>query len=167
MAVVNTKSTVITNADATARTLTSSKITGGMYLREAVGTVEVAAADDNDSVYRFVRVPSNARITSVERANDAITGGTDYNIGVHKTAADGGAVVSDNLFGDAIDMSSASAFQDITYETTAANISKVEQELWQLLGLTTDPGLMYDITATGIAVGSGAGTIALRVRGSW
>ncbi len=167
MAVANTKSTIITNADATPPVLTSSKITGGMYLRETVGTVETAAADDDNSVYRFVRVPSNARISSVEIANDAITAGTDYNIGVHRTAADGGAVVSDNLFGDAIDCSSARAFTNVTYETTAANISKVEQELWQLLGLTTDPGVMYDITATGITVGSAAGTISLRVRGAW
>lgn len=167
MAVANTKSTIITNADATPPVLTSSKITGGMYLRETVGTVETAAADDDNSVYRFVRVPSNARISSVEIANDAITAGTDYNIGVHRTAADGGAVVSDNLFGDAIDCSSARAFTDVTYETTAANISKVEQELWQLLGLTTDPRVMYDITATGITVGSAAGTISLRVRGAW
>ena len=163
MAVANTKSTLITNADATPPVLTSPR-TSGAHLREAVGTVEVAAADDNNSVYRFVRVRSNARISSVEHASDAVTGGTDYNIGVWDTAANGGVVVSENLFSDAIDMSSAHAFTDGTYETTATNIASVEQELWQLLGLSSDPGKDYDIAAIGITVGTGAGTISLRVR---
>ena len=163
MATANTKSTLITNADATPPTLTSPRISGA-HLREAVGTVEVAAADDNNSVYRFVRVRSNARISSVEHASDAITAGTDYNIGVWDTAANGGVVVSENLFADAIDMSSAHAFTDGTYETTATNIAVAYQPLWELLGLTADPHRDYDIAAKGVTVGTGAGTIALRVR---
>lgn len=167
MAVANTKSTIITNADATPPVLTSSKITGGMYLREAVATVEVAAADDDTSVYRMVRVPSNARISSVQYANDAITSGTVYDIGVYKTAADGGAVVSVELFASDLDLSSARALTECAYEATATDISKIEQELWQRLGLSTDPGIMYDICFTGATVGSAAGTLALRVLGCW
>jgi len=163
MAVVNTKSTAISNADASPAVLNNPRVVNG-FLRESVGTVEVAAGDDNDSVFRFVRVPSNARISTVEIACDAITGGTDYDVGVYDTAAAGGAVVSVNLFGDAIDLSSALAFTDVTYETTATNKSKVDQELWQLLGLTSDPAKFYDICATGVTVGSGAGTISMRVR---
>ena len=163
MAVANTKSTAISNADATPVVLNSQRVVNG-FLRESVASVEVAAADDDNSVYRFVRVPSNARISSVEYANDAITGGTDYNVGVFETAANDGAAVSENLFADALDLSSANAFTACTYETTATNISKVDQELWQLLGLAKDPGKEYDICAKGITVGSGAGTIALRVK---
>ncbi len=163
MAVVNTKSTAISNADASPAVLNNPRVVNG-FLRESVGTVEVAAGDDNDSVFRFVRVPSNARISTVEIACDAITGGTDYDVGVYDTAAAGGAVVSVNLFGDAIDLSSALAFTDVTYETTATNKSKVDQELWQLLGLTSDPAKFYDICATGVTVGTAAGTISMRVR---
>jgi|DEB0MinimDraft_3_1074331.scaffolds.fasta_scaffold19566_2 hypothetical protein len=163
MAVVNTKSSAISNADASPAVLNSPRVVGG-FLRESVGTVEVAAGDDDGSVFRFVRVPSNARISTVEYANDAITAGTDYDLGVYDTADAGGAVVSVNLFGDALDLSSAHAFTDATYETTATNISKVDQELWQLLGLTSDPSKDYDICATGVTVGSAAGTISLRVR---
>ena len=163
MAVVNTKSTAISNADASPAVLNSPRVVNG-FLRESVATLETAAGDDDGSVFRFVRVPSNARISSVEYANDAITSGTDYDIGVYDTAAAGGAVVSVNLFADALDLSSAHAFTDVTYETTATNISKVDQELWQLLGLTSDPAKFYDICATGVTVGSAAGTISLRVR---
>ena len=167
MAVANTKSTIITNGDATPPVLTSSKITGGMYTREAVGTVEVAAADDDGSVYRMVRVPSNARISKVEYANDAMTAATVYDLGVYRTAADGGAVVSQEAFASDLDLSSAHALTDVTFEATATDISKIEQELWQRLGLTSDPGVMYDICFTGSTVGSAAGTISLRVIGCW
>lgn len=164
MAVANTKSTIITNADATPRVLTTSKITGGRYLREAAATVETAAADDDGSVYRMVRVPSSARISQILYANDAITSGTVYDLGVYRTAADGGAVVSQELFASDLDLSSAHALTDITFEATATDISKIEQELWQRLGLSTDPGVMYDICFTGSTVGSAAGTISLLVR---
>ena len=163
MAVANTKSGPITNADATPIVLNNPRIAGA-YLREAVGTVEVAAADDNNSVYRFVRVPSNARISTVQIASDAITSGSDFNIGIWQTAQNGGAVLSENLFGDAVDLSSGIAYTDVTLETTATDIANAEKELWQLLGLSTDPHVDYDICAIGIAVGSAAGTISLRVR---
>lgn len=163
MAVANTKSTYITNADATPLVLNNPRI-GGAFVRSAVGFIEVAAADDDGSVYRMVRVPSNARIETIEVASDGITGGTAYDIGVYKTAADGGAAVDDDIFASALDLSSASAFTDRTYEATATNIDKVEKELWQLLGLSADPGIMYDICLTGDTVGTGAGTLALRVR---
>ena len=62
MAIANTKSTAITNADETQpRAYTQSWIERG-DAKFAVAEVEVAAADDNNSVYRFVRISSGARI---------------------------------------------------------------------------------------------------------
>ena len=55
MAVVNTKSTAISNADASPAVLNNPRVVNG-FLRESVGTVEVAAGDDNDSVFYSVRV---------------------------------------------------------------------------------------------------------------
>lgn len=163
MAVVNTKSTHITNGDASPPVLTSSYIAAGV-LRESVGTVEAAAADDNNSVYRMVRVPSNARITSILLASDAVTGSTDINVGVYQTAANGGAVVSDNVFGDAVDLSSATGFTEVLLETTATDIDKVEKRLWELLGLSADPLRDYDIALTAIAAASAAGTYSMKVK---
>jgi hypothetical protein len=163
MAVVNTKSTFITNADATPPVLTNAAVTCGI-LREAVGTVEAAAADDNDSIYRMVRVPSNARISSILLASDAVTGSSDVNVGVWQTAANGGAVVSENVFADAVDLSSATAFTEVILETTATDIAKVEYPLWQLLGLTADPQRDYDICLKAVAAASAAGTYAMKVK---
>ncbi|MFN3856542.1 MAG: hypothetical protein ACK4RV_02250 [Caulobacter sp.] len=163
MAVANTKSTVVTGADSTPRVLSNPHLARGTLI-ETVGVCEVAAADDNASVYRFVRVRSSDRISEIMLANDAITGGTDYDVGIYETAAYGGAVVSKDVFADGLDVSSAVAFRDVLYHDAAANIDKAEKRVWEWLGLSADPQKDYDIAATGNTVGSGAGTLALRVR---
>ena len=162
MAVANTKSTHITNADATPPTLTNSHISNAVK-REAVGTVEVAAADDDGSVYRLARVPSSARVSTVQLACDALTGATVADIGLYKTAKEGGAVVDADLFASNVDISAGVAFTDYTYEATATNIVQVEKRLWELLGLTADPQIDYDVCVTLDTAGSGAGTLAMRV----
>lgn len=165
MAVANTKSTIVTNRDSTPP-LENKLWYQGARKYEDVATVEVAAADDDNSVYRLFRVRSSWRISSLELANDAITGGTAYDLGVYDTAANGGAVVASQqqLFASAVDLSSAHAFTDNTYEATATNIDKVEKQLWELMGLSADPLKDYDICLTGTTVGSGAGTISARMR---
>lgn len=159
MAVVNTKSTVISNADATPVVLTSPRIAGG-YVAAEVATVEVAAGDDDGSVFRLFRLPSNAKVLSIRILNDAITGGTSYDLGLYRTAKDGGAVVDADAYGSAIDMTSArtTAFFDGAYE--AADIANIEKEVWQNAGLTSDPSVQYDVCLTANTVGTAAGTIS-------
>jgi len=163
MAVVNTKSTIVTNADATPVVLTSPRIAGG-YLACEVATVEVAAADDDTSVYRLFRLPSNAKVVSIRILNDAITGGTSYDLGFYRTADDGGAVVDADAYGSAIDMSSArtTAFFEGAYE--AADIANIEKEVWQNAGLSSDPSVLYDVCLTANTVGTAAGTISAIVQ---
>ena len=163
MAVVNTKSTFITNADADPKVLTSDYISKGT-LYETVGTVEAAAADDNDSIYRMVRVPSNCRVTSILLASDAVTGSSDVNVGVWQTAANGGALVNENIFADAVDLSSATVFTEVILETTATDIVNVEKRLWELLALTVDPMRDYDICLKAVAAASAAGTYAMKLK---
>jgi hypothetical protein len=170
MAVANTKSTAVTNADATQPRVQGQTWVQGAQPTVAVATVEVAAADDNDSVYRFVRVPSNARIHRLELMTDAIAGATDYNLGLYKPANVGGGAVAkdatgntsqDNLFADALDLTVGNTVPvDVLH--AQVNIADCEKRLWELLGYTADPFLEYDIAATGITVGTGAGTISLR-----
>lgn len=162
MAVANTKSTVITALDNTPPLEVSPFLKGGREYQD-VATVEVAAADDDTSVYRLFRIRSSDRISSILLANDVITGGTSFDLGVYQNAANGGAVLSVSLFADAVDLSSAHGFTDNTYEKTATNIDKVEKRLWELLGLSADPGVSYDICLTANTVGSGAGTISARM----
>lgn len=163
MAVANTKSAAITAFDASPPTHVGSHIAAGI-LRESVGTVETAAADDNDSIYRMVRLPSNARVTSILLASDAVTGSSDVNVGIWQTAENGGLVVSENIFADAVDLSSATAFTEVLLETTATDIVKCEKRLWELLGLSADPVRDYDLALKAVAAASTAATYSLKAK---
>ena len=163
MGTANTKSTIVTNGDATPNDMTPAYISHGR-LREQIGVVEVAAADDNDSVYRFCRVWSGWRISQVDYANDAITSGAAYELGVHQTAENGGAEVDADEFASSLDLTSAHAWTEVTWEASATQFSDCEKRLWERLGLTEDPNRWYDITMTGTTVGTAAGTIGVRVR---
>lgn len=164
MGTANTKSTIVTNADATPRTLTAAYLAHGR-LREQVAKAEVAAADDNNSVYRMFRVHSSWRISELALWNDAITCGSDFNLGLYQTAENGGAVVTDNIWADAVSMASARAAAgplDCMFEQL--NIDDIQKRVWELAGLSADPNRWYDIAWIGIAVGTGAGGISMRMR---
>ena len=168
MAVVTPKSAAITNADATPPRLTNSRIIRGR-LHESVGMLEAANGDDIASIYRLCRVPANARISQLLLSCDAITTGA-ADVGVYKTARDGGAVVDVDFFGSAVSIATALAHSDITYEAdpadAGAGFGKADSEkpLWEALGLTADPGGAYDIALTLTAAAEAAGTMVLRTR---
>lgn len=165
MAAANTKSTEVTNADATPQVKTHCSISHGR-LHEKVATVEVAAADDTASVYRMARVHSSWRISELTMFNDAITSGASFDLGLYRTAEDGGAVVDANAYADAVTLVSASlsGVQLLFEGGSAKGVEKIEQCVYQDAGLTTDPNLWYDLCFTGNTPGSGAGTISLRTR---
>jgi hypothetical protein len=164
MAVANTKSTHVTNADANPLALTNSYIAKGQ-IYEVVGTVETLAADDASSVYRMARVPSNARITSILLGTDAISGATTSDIGVYQTAANGGAIVgTGDQFATDVNLSAAATvFTEDLLEATATDIAKVEYRLWEMLALTVDPMRYYDICVTVNDV-TAAGTISMKLK---
>lgn len=165
MAAANTKSTEVTNADATPPVKTHVSISHGR-LHEKVATIEVAAADDAASVYRMCRVHSSWRISEITVFNDAITSGASFDCGLYQTAENGGAVVDANAYSDAVTLVSASlsGVQHLFESGGAKGIEKIEQLVYQDAGLTTDSGRWYDLCLTGNTPGSGAGTISMRLR---
>lgn len=165
MGIANTKCTTVTNLDATPATLNDKRLMGGI-LKEQVGTVEIAAADDNNSVYRVGRVHSSWRISDIIRYNDAITSGTDFDVGLYDTAANGGAVINVNAFADAVSLASASVTgtNDLYEAGSDVGVEDIEQEVWQMAGLSSDPNKFMDVCYTGVTVGSGAGTLSVKIR---
>lgn len=162
--VVNTKSNQVTNADATPPVKTHNHISHGR-LHETVGTVEIAAADSDGSVFRIARVHSSWRISEILRYNDAITSGAVYDVGLYDIAANGGAAVNADLFSSDISLTSASKTGvNDQFESADIDIDKIEKAVWELLALSADPGKWYDLCYTGDTVGSGAGTLSVRVR---
>lgn len=162
MAAANTKSTIVTNADSVPRKLCAVNLAHGR-LREQVATVEIAAADDNASIYRLFRVRSDFRISSLELFNDAIASGTAFDLGVYQTADNGAAVVDADLFATDVSLASARVVPtDLLFEVL--DINKIEKPLWEMLGLSSDPKIEYDIALTADTVGTAAGTITMRMR---
>ncbi len=160
MAVANTKTTAISNADA------NPSVTNPHYAEKANDyntpfQVAVLAADDDGSVYRIARLPSSAVLLAIPTVNTAITGGTSYNLGFYQTTQNGGAIVgSGNQIATAVDMSAARGATgplDLRFE--AAAVTTAGQRIWEILGLTADPGIEYDLAFTAATVGTGAGTI--------
>lgn len=160
MAVVNTKSRRVSLPEATP-IKPQPAILSGADLRSIVGTVEIAAADDDTSVYRICRVHSSWCIQSIRAFCDAITGGTDYDVGLYQTAENGGAVVLVNAYADTITLATALNGLEVAYENR--NIDKIENRVWQDAGLSADPNRFYDLCFTGATVGTGAGTLSAQV----
>jgi hypothetical protein len=162
MAVVNTKATAVTAGD-TAGQQASKRLQGGI-LKESNGLVAVANGDSIASTLRICRVPSGARVSRVLINCTAITSAA-ADIGLYATAADGGAVLDADLFASAQSIASAIVINtDVTYESGIITAADYEKPLWQLLGLTADPGKQYDVVATLTAAATAAGTLGLKVQ---
>ena len=163
MAVVNLKSTAITNADATTYTLNKKGLTGGV-VKVARGTIETGAADDIASVYRFARLPSHARIVMIQLWSDDIGTAGEADFGLYRTAADGGAVVDADAFASAVVLDNgAIAGTMIHHESAVYGVEDIEQRLWQIAGATVDPQVMYDVSATLTEATNAAGTVSVLV----
>lgn len=125
-----------------------------------VKTFEIAAADDDGSVYRvFPDVPSSYIPVEITIACDAITSGTDYDLGLYKV--NGGAVVDKDVLMDGQTLGSALT-RATGYQLGLANvnIANAEQTLGTL-SAQTEVDSAYDIALTGNTVGSGAGTVTI------
>jgi hypothetical protein len=161
----NVNSTWIANAVATPPALTNANVSVGQ-LHEAVGVATVAANQPAADTIRFVRVPSNARISEVLlTTGDAVTAGA-INIGIWQSAENGGAVVDADLFASALALTGGPfTNSDQTFESGEYTYAESAKPLWEVLGLTADPGRYYDVVAEVSTTFNGADTTqVLKVR---
>lgn len=169
MAVVNKKATAVTNADATpTQTFSSTKIAGGR-VKESIGYIAVTNGDSIASTLRIARLHSSWRVSQVLVWCTAITSAAaDFGLyDIASTAS--GAVVDADFFASAQSLAAVLNGADVTHEAggTGAHfgdLSKAEQPLWQVLGLTSDPGKYYDLVATLTAAATADGALFASVR---
>lgn len=122
-----------------------------------VATVAVASGDDNGSVYRlFKSIPSSLVPVKIEVHNTAVTGGTDYDLGLYEV---GGVAVDADILADGISMATARtiATSNNAGMTTIAIADGVET-LGEL-SAQTDVDAAYDLALTANTVGTADGTI--------
>jgi hypothetical protein len=163
MAVVTKKSGSATDRDATPRVPVNGNIAGG-FLKSWVGTIETTGTDSAASKYIMcVGVPSNARVQQVFLSCDGNNTSGAMDIGVYKSTADGGTVVDADFFASAQAIGTILTNSDVTHESGVYGIEDVEKPLWDALGLSADPNLLYDIVATITTADDSADTITLTV----
>lgn len=141
-------STAIADMVATPQVLVNPSKGAPGVLRESAGYVANAADDDDTSVFRFCRVPSNARVSEILLTTGDASSAGAVNIGLHQTEGNGGAVVDANLFATTLALTggpfnNAQVIDSVEY--TAAEQAK---PLWEVLGLSSDPQIEYDVTAS-------------------
>lgn len=148
-------------ASSATRRRTMGRNVNGQNVVHIVQTFEVAAADDDGSVYRlFPNVPSSAVLSSLRLACDALTGATDYDMGLY--APNYGAVADKDILADGLNPSAGYSRILALDALKDVNISDCNKTLYELLGLTVKTAApFYDICLTANTVGSGAGTITV------
>lgn len=158
MAVINdyvthNASSVAVNAD------TAARFSGGR-VRAIPFSFEVAAADSDGSVYRIGQISPLCIMKSIKLLSDAIAAANDYDIGVYKPLAIGGAVIKKDCFLDGADINAGKA----TFtEMFVPAIDAVGKSAFIVAGLSAaDIGKygVFDLAITANTVGTAAGTIS-------
>ena len=160
MAVVTVKSSLITARDSGGK---SSLSTGPRRLYDQADTVEVTNGDSIGSKFILGSVPSSASMRELVVLCDAITSAA-ADFGLYRTTADGGAVVDVDLFASAQSIATAiTTGTNVLHESGNLDVANLAKPLWQILGLTSDPQLMYDVVATLTAAATASGTLSARI----
>ena len=154
-----------TNADVAAGKLTSASSVTGDKDVTIFFNFEVAAADDNGSVYRIAKsVNSNSIVKEITLFNDAITAATDYDIGLYETTGEDGVdgpVIDKDVYLDGEDISSGNARASAVNGLTAIAIENIDKTIYENGGATLETKKRnYDIAITANVVGTAAGTIS-------
>lgn len=143
------------------------KVTNGTSFPGAVlclrGTYEKTASDNDTSVLRVGRVPSNAipLVTLSKLANDALTGATDIDVGLYKP--NHGVVVDKDCLSDGLNIASGNALGSEARAFQAVGIDEWGKTLKQIVeadNSSTTYDQDYDVALTGNTFGTATGTIS-------
>jgi hypothetical protein len=119
----------------------------------------VEAAHNDGDVYKLFQVPGNAIPLFITYKNSAVTGGTDYDLGLYEVGTDG-AVKDADVLDDG--RSFATAASSTVWNTPFA-IGDVGKAFYELAGDTEYTGQEYVVALTANTVGTAAGTIRVNL----
>lgn len=141
---------IVTNKRRLAPSITGR---GGLLCVEAKATVLAGHADGD--IYRMFRVPSNGVPVMQILQNSAVTGGTDWDVGIYETGL-GSPVRDKDVLIDGISFATAS---NNTVRSGVQLIADSGKAFWQLAGYTQDPNTELTVALTANVVGTADGTI--------
>lgn len=162
MAVVTTKSSSIANRDATPKVLSNARVTRANE-QHSRDVVAIANGDSATSKYPVTQIPSNAVVGSVRVTAPDIGTTTTFDVGLYRTTLDGAAVVDADFFKAAHIVNAGATVKSEVSQNNIITPANALQPLWQLLGLTSDPNILYDITLTLVGAADGAGSVLVEV----
>lgn len=163
MAINAYRTNAITNLDATPIVRANPWVHGGNS-KQFAGTLDVVSDDTVGTTLRFFRIGSWMRPVSLVLFHDDLGG--VLNLGLYRTAADGGAVVRTDQFAESYP-ADQERHGGVNLRFHADHIGNIEKRVWELLGLHADPNLEYDVTATLVTPLTAGGTISLAGTFSW
>jgi len=159
----NVTSTLISNRALTPR-VANDPWTNSRTKTTGMGITAVTTAEDANDILRFVMVPANAVVRNVRLSCTAVAVGGALNIGVYRSADDGGTVVDADLFASAVAVTTALSNSDVTYESGEYTLAESNQPLWQAAGMTAPPPSGWLVVAGTVTTDmGGAGTIGVSV----
>jgi hypothetical protein len=177
MAVVNLKTTPITNRDASPAVINDGRLERGV-LKSAVGSVTCGATDTGGATfaagttYVICSVPSTAVIRNVLLSCAALTSGV-VSIGVGRNTKDSGGLAypllisatATALFASGQSVASALSKSNVTNQSGNYPLGNQEKPLWQACGtLTADPGGTLDIVVLVTTTLTAGGLLGLEVQ---
>lgn len=161
MAVELLNSTLITNQNSLPKIESNASYAAGV-LKESVGYATPSATASIGSILRLCQVPSNARVSALKLTNGAVTSAAG-DIGIYNNLGiSSGSVVDVDYFGSAVSLASAAQDTNVINESTNNTIAKQQQMLWEALGLSSDPGVVYDIAITLTAAATASADVMLK-----
>ena len=127
-------------------------------------TFEVAAADDDGSVYRlFKSLPASLVPVSIVINNDAIAAATDYDLGFYKPEK--GVVIDKDSLVDGADINAGKAIGSELDGLLSLGIENIGKNIGEILNAKLSNTTKYDtvdLCLTANTVGTAAGTISVR-----
>lgn len=182
MAVVTTKSPSLINLDGSPLITANTTGEGGQGMRRVANdSLAVASTDSIGSIYRLVRLPTNAKVKQVLLDSTGNTTATaDFDVAFSDSTSDGtqqslaGGIVqiagpADNKLFKAAQSIAAQSRIDITFLGGTFLFAHQNIPLWAVLvaiGATqfvSDPGGFFDIVAKVVVAPTVAGTLNLEV----
>ena len=127
--------------------------------------VNITATDSANSTWKIARVPSAISIHRIHIDCTAITGGTDFSLGLYSVS---NAVnvepdpISATLFASSLNFATAQRNINGLTNISVANVGKY---LWELTGesLIENPNKLYDIVLKANTIGTTAGSVSFKI----
>lgn len=163
------KSAAITNLDAAPPVAVQAGNGAAGYVKRVSGYVTAVASDAAGSTYRLIRLPTNARdIILILESEAQGAGAINLSAYYSDSTVDGTPVANqgvivpttgDQFWASDVNLASAVTPTDVTNESGNNTIDKRGKELWDALGITSDPGGFIDVVGvvhtTAITTGTG------------